>query len=222
MTMKQISEDIPASDRNAFSQLSLESQQVLLAHYMRISNVMNWSAWENQDTVSIGETLNFWLTIEEIQSIEADINMMKPISNTPAYRKFLEAIFPDKKILFPYLADYEDANAIINQLSRLFWKSVRLSKEKEAIKSLKVNNIFAGYRNSSNDGLLQETDYAMVWLLDTSWGEKVPCVLYCLHADDVHVGTTNRRDGISVIPVFSIDSNSILGLLWLSNFRFLK
>lgn len=44
----------------------------------------------------------------------------KPIVDTPAYRKFLNAIFPEYPPTFPYFANHANAQIIVAQLSTLF------------------------------------------------------------------------------------------------------
>lgn len=66
MSEVQAPEYIPESERWAFSQLSPESQKVLLRYYQSIANVMDGKkTWQNQVTENTEETLMFWLTLVE-------------------------------------------------------------------------------------------------------------------------------------------------------------
>ena len=143
----------------------------------------------------------FGLWEKEKSSIEADINAKKPIGDTPAYRKFLAAIFPEKEITFPYLADYDDALVVVSKLSEFFCKTVRLPNKDEAIQSLKDNNYFTGFRGASFGAVGGVGDYGYAWLSGETRGEGAPCVW---HYRNGHSGSgiNYRRGGRSVIPVF--------------------
>lgn len=145
--------------------------------------------------------MKFRLTESEKSSIERDINAKKPIGETPAYQKFLVAIFPDKTPRFPYLADYDDAITVASKLSELFGKNVRLPHEKEAIKSMKDNNHLTGYRGASSGEIGNADVYGYAWLSGDARGENAPCAW---RNRDGESGTymNVRRYGHSVIPIF--------------------
>ena len=148
-----------------------------------------------------GEKLAFWLTLEEKSSIEADINAKKPIGDTPAYKKFLKAVFPNKTLSFPYLANYDDAVIVVSKLSKLFGKSVRLPYEDEAIESLKVNNHLTGFRNSCDDRIVNVDDEGDAWLSGETQDTCAPCA--SLDCDGIsRLDTSLLRNGHSVIPIF--------------------
>ncbi len=112
----------------------------------------------NPSSVEAENTKNFfWLSEAEKSSIESEVTAKKPIGDTPAYRKFLTAIFPEKTPTFPYLADYDDAFMVVSKLSELFSKPVRLPGKDEAIKSLKDNSHLTGCRYAGS-GVVEYVD----------------------------------------------------------------
>lgn len=175
MTTTSVPEYIPEFEKWLVSQLSPESQQVLLRHYQSIKEVMNdQKTWTNQVPESTGETPKFWLTIEEKQSIENDINAGKPIMATPAYTKFLSVLLPnglkveDEKWLLKFSRDipeyeiyngairanYAGAMAIISEwLSELFGRSVLLPTSNEVQDRVAEYNHYAGFRFSGGESL---------------------------------------------------------------------
>lgn len=143
----------------------------------------------------------FGLWEKEKSSIEADINAKKPIGDTPAYRKFLMTIFPEKAITFPYLADYDDALVVVSKLSELFGKKVRLPMPEEAIASLKANFHHTGYRDADSGKVEFNGELGIAWIAGNGTAPFMECMSYDLFGSS-RLNTFDRRNGHSVIPVF--------------------
>ncbi len=157
---------------------------------------------DSETTLKESDTQNiFGLSEQEKSSIEADIMANKPIGDTPAYRKFLRAIFPDREPTFPYLADYDDALTIVSQLSMLCSRPVRLSKEVEAHQSLKDYNHLTGCRGESTSRVEVAGDCGFAWLFGGARSEFAPFA-WRAPRDLTCYDMRNRRYCHSVIPVF--------------------
>jgi hypothetical protein len=162
------------------------------------------------DTLAIGsqatevatEMLKFWLTLEDKQSIEADITAEKPIGDTPAYRKFLKGIFPDTEPTFPYLARYDDALMIVSKLWDFFGKTVRLSNEHEAIDSLKANNHLTGFRDANVGWLHDVDDIGYAWISGEVQCIGALCVWRNRNGNAANAFWYSSRGSLSVIPIF--------------------
>lgn len=248
MTEIQVPEYIPESERWAFSQLSPESQKVLLVHYQKsVANVMNDpKTWQNQVTENTEETLTFWLTLAEKQSIELDIHAGKPIMATPAYIKFLAALLPnglrveDEKGLIFFSSDtpeyeinnrsieYEFNNGsiranhagavaiIVEWLSELFGKPVRLPTGTEVQARIAEHYNFIGFRHSGGSVSSTFMDFVGWGWVDgvttTQDGEEAPCayqrVTAGFRSDAIHSSTSNSLSrescdyGLSLFPFF--------------------
>lgn len=225
MTEIQVPEYIPESERWAFSQLSPESQKVLLVHYQKsVANVMNDpKTWQNQVTENTEGTLTFWLTLAEKQSIEADINAGKPIMATPAYIKFLAAFLPNGlrvvdekwKIFFSIddipeyeinngtiYANYAGAVAImVEWLSELFGRPVRLPAPAYAQKRILKHFHYAGQRFSYFGDLVWVGENAYAWV--TEFPEGTCRFVYRFHEEGrAETGIGYPWDGLSLFPCF--------------------
>ena len=158
--------------------------------------------WINNSVLKALETHNtFWLSQAEKSEIETSIKNHEPIWNTPAYTKFLSAIFPNKPIVFPYLENYDNALIVIRRLCELFWKTVRLPKEDEAIAALKKYNHLTGSHHWYFDELREVGECGHAWLDGSVRNDKAP---YALRAKTNYAGSgmNHRGEGFSVIPVF--------------------
>ena len=149
------------------------------------------------------ESLPFWLTTEERESIAADITARKPIWDTPAYRKFLQFIFPNTSVTFPYLPGYFDALLVVSHLSKLFGRVVRLPDEREAKTFLLHNEHLTGYYNPDSKTVMGTGNYGCVWIANDN-AKNLPMVV-TLYRNNGQLDTKEARaeEWSSVIPIFA-------------------
>ena len=151
------------------------------------------------------ETIPFWLTLEDKQSIEANINAKKPIGDTWAYRKFLAAIFPDTTPLFPYFSEYGDALKILRRLGELFGRKLGFPETcKEWAQYLKEHNHLTGYRKWRTGEIMHRHVCGYAWAEGIHEEGRPPVAFYSLYNDVslVHWPYPKHDELFSVIPVF--------------------
>jgi hypothetical protein len=181
------------------SKLSDTQREINAVH---IDSILSRTDESQPSSVEIKNIQNtFGLSDAEKSSIEREINSKKPIGHTFAYRKFLKAIFPDKKPSFPYLANYDDALVVVSKLSELFGKQVRLPNKDEAIKSLKSNNHLTGYRDMKSDSIKSPKKYGYAWLSGSASDESAPFAWHNRNGGS-NSNMSSRRSSRSVIPIF--------------------
>ncbi len=177
------------------------------------------------------ETPKFWLTIEEKASIEADINAGKPITATPAYTKFLSALLPswlkieDENGLLKFslnAPEYEVYNGairlnhagataiIVDWLSKLFDRVVRLPTAREVYKKIAEHDHFVGYRekmdtdrhwNNSWGESKYIGDTGTSWIKGRASENEAP-LAWRIRDGTTSSGMGSRRDGLSLFPFF--------------------
>lgn len=146
--------------------------------------VANTLAGKNQVPESSTEIPKFWLTLAEKQSIEDDIKGGKPIMATPAYTKFLTTLLPNGlvewakyglKKLSSEFPEYEIHNGIvrinhagviviINWLSELFDRVVRLLGNGESKVGIIMHKCYFGFRDADNGALWSFGKAGYAWI----------------------------------------------------------
>ncbi len=174
-----------------------------------VSEIISWNV-QSQASATLAtptETLPFWLTLAEKQSIEGDIHAKKPIwvgESMSAYQKFLNSVFHKEVSVSPYLESHTDAQQIITALKQLFPdknQSLRLANREEAQASLSANNHLTGYRDAGSGEIEFAGFVGYAWIDDGMRFEDAPFVWRNLSDNSDH-DWFNPLYGLSVIPVF--------------------